>query len=271
MNSIGDKFGGVGGSATTTAAKAGDNPLVEWGARLGYAANGVLHLLLAYLTAQIALTSSGGGEQASQSGALAKLAENSAGQGLLWVITVGFILLAIWQLTEMFTRHEAFDKVKAGGKLVLYGALAWTAFTFASGGSTSSNKQTQDFTVKLMDAPGGRVLVGLVGATILGIAAYHVHKGWREKFLADLQEHPGRWAVTLAKVGYIAKGVALAAVGVLFITAAIQQRAGKATGLDGALRSMRDLPAGTIILLGVALGLAAYGTYSFARARYARV
>ena len=59
--------------------------------------------------------------------------------------------------------------------------------------------------------------------------------------------------------------------GILFITAAIQQRAGKATGLDGALRSLRDLPAGTVILLVIALGLLAYGVYSFARARYARV
>jgi hypothetical protein len=77
--------------------------------------------------------------------------------------------------------------------------------------------------------------------------------------------------VIAAKVGYIGKGIALAAVGILFITAAIQQRAGKATGLDGGLRSMLDLPAGPVILLGIALGLAAYGVYSFARARYARV
>ena len=74
-----------------------------------------------------------------------------------------------------------------------------------------------------------------------------------------------------AKVGYIGKGIALAAVGILFITAAIQQRAGKATGMDGALRSLRDLPAGTVILLVIALGLLAYGVYSFARARFARV
>ena len=122
-----------------------------------------------------------------------------------------------------------------------------------------------------MDAPAGQLLVGLVGVGILGIAGYHVYKGWREKFLEDLQEHPGRWVVIVAKVGYILKGVALAAVGVLFITAAIQHRAGKATGLDGALRSLRDLPAGTVILLVIALGLLAYGVYSFARARYARV
>ncbi|MFG1623873.1 DUF1206 domain-containing protein [Kribbella sp. NPDC049227] len=270
MNSSGDPAGEVSGEAKRAAAKAGDHPVVEWGARLGYGASGVLHLLLAYLTARIAL-GSGGGQEASQSGALATLAQEPVGQVLLWVIAVGFTLLALWQLTELITRHEASDKAKAAGKLVLYSALAWMSFTFASGGSTSSNKQTKEFTASLMEAPGGRVLVGLVGVAVIGIAAYHVHKGWRERFLADLQEHPGRWVVLIAKVGYIGKGIALAAVGVLFITAAIQQRAGKATGLDGGLRSMRDLPAGTVILLGIALGLAAYGVYSFARARYARV
>ena len=269
MNSSGDRAGDMSGEAKRAAAKAGDHPVVEWGARLGYGASGVLHLLLAYLTAQIALGS--GGKEASQSGALATLAEEPSGQVLLWVIAVGFTLLALWQLTELVTRHEASDKAKAGGKLVLYSALAWMSFIFASGGSTSSNKQTKEFTATLMEAPGGRVLVGLVGVAIIGIAAYHVNKGWRERFLGDLQEHPGRWVVLAAKVGYIGKGIALAAVGILFITAAIQQRAGKVTGLDGGLRSMRDLPAGTAILLGIALGLAAYGVYSFARARYARV
>ena len=43
------------------------------------------------------------------------------------------------------------------------------------------------------------------------------------------------------------------------------------TGLDGALKSLRDLPAGTVVLIGVAIGLACYGVYSFARARYAKV
>ncbi|WP_457205160.1 DUF1206 domain-containing protein [Nocardioides sp. P5_C9_2] len=269
MNSISDRAGNMGGSANNAAEKTGDHPVVEWGARVGYGASGVLHLLLAYLTADIAV--GGASRQASQSGALATLAQEPFGQVLLWVIAVGFALLAVWQLTELITRHKAFDKAKAGGKLVLYAALAWTSAVFASGGHTSSNKQTKDFTVTLMEAPAGRFLVGLVGVAIIGIAGYHVYKGWQEKFLGDLQEHPGRAVVVVAKVGYIGKGIALAAVGVLFITAAIQQHAGEVTGMDGALRSMQDLPAGMVILLGIALGLAAYGVYSFARARYARV
>lgn len=269
MASIRDQVGGTNDAAKSAAAKAGDHPVIEWGARLGYAANGVLHVLLAWLTAQVAL--GGGGKQASQSGALSTLAKESWGQVLLWVLVVGFVLLALWQLSEVVVRHEIFDRVKSGGKVVLYAALASTSFTFASGGRSSSNKQSTDFTQTLMDAPAGQFLVGAVGLGIIGIAGYHVYKGWKSTFLEDLQEHPGKWAVVSGRIGYIAKGVALAAVGVLFITAAVQHRAGKATGLDGGLRSLRDLPFGQVILIAIALGLLAYGIYSFARARFARV
>ncbi|MEP9362111.1 DUF1206 domain-containing protein [Nocardioides sp. CN2-186] len=259
----------AGATAKGAARKAGDHPVVEWGARLGYAASGVLHLILAWITLQIAL--GGGGKQASQSGALGTVAHQAFGQVLLWVLVVGFALLTVWQVTEAITQREAFDKAKAAGKAVMYVALAWTSFKFAMGGHTSSNKQTQDFTRTLMDAPAGRFLVGLVGVGIIGVALYHVYKGWKKKFLEDLQEHPGRGAEIAGRVGYIGKGIALVAVGVLFIVAAVKHHAGKATGLDGGLRSLRDLPAGTVILIAIALGIAAYGVYSFARARYARV
>lgn len=262
------RAGRAASSAKGAAAQAGDSKVVEWGARLGYAASGVLHLVLAWLTVQIAV---GAGGQASQSGAVGTVARQPFGMFLLWVLVAGFALLALWQVTEIFASREAFDKAKAAGKAVLYAALAWTAGVFAVGGRTSSNKQTKDFTRTLMEAPAGQLLVGLVGVAIIGVALYHVYKGWKEKFLEDLEEHPGRWAVIAARIGYIGKGIALLAVGVLFITAAVQHQAGKTTGLDGALKSLRDLPAGTVLLIGIALGFAAYGVYSFARARYARV
>ena len=67
------------------------------------------------------------------------------------------------------------------------------------------------------------------------------------------------------------KGVALAIVGVLFVTAAATANPSKATGLDGALHTLRDQPAGVALLVIVALGFIAYGIYSFARARYGRI
>jgi hypothetical protein len=72
-------------------------------------------------------------------------------------------------------------------------------------------------------------------------------------------------------VGYIAKGIALAVVWALFVTAAVQNSSTKATGLDGALRSMREQAVRSWLLTGVTLGIVSYGLYSFARARHARV
>ena len=87
----------------------------------------------------------------------------------------------------------------------------------------------------------------------------------------DLSESPGTIATRAGVVGYIAKGIALAVVGVLFTTAAAQNSSSKATGLDGALRSLRQQAVGPWLLTAVALGIAAYGVYSFARSRHARV
>lgn len=249
---------------------ASDSAVLEWGARLGYAANGLVHLLIAWIAVRIAF-GSGGGKSADQSGALGTLARESFGQVLLWVAVVGFGLLAIWQITELITRHEAADRIKAAGKAVAYAALGWTALTFASGGNSNSNKQTKDFTATLMEQPGGQLLVGAVGLGIVGVGGYHVYKGWAQKFLEDLREHPGTFAEIAGRVGYIAKGVALGIVGVLFLVAAVKHQSGKASGLDGALRTLRDAPYGQVLLAAAAVGIAAFGVYCFARARYARV
>lgn len=257
---------------TGTARRAGDSRPVEWGARLGYAVSGLLHLLIGWIALRVAW--GGGGRTADQSGALGTLAAEPGGKLVLWVAVVGFALLAVWQLTEAVTgAHGAkgSDRVKAASKLVLYAALAWTALKFASGGGSSSKQQSVDITAKLMQHSGGRLLVGLVGLVIVAVGCYHVYKGWARKFLQDLQGHPGTWATRAGRIGYVAKGVALGVVGVLFVLAGAHKQPGKATGLDGALRTLRGGPFGSWLLSAVALGLAAYGLYCFARSRYTKV
>ena len=122
-----------------------------------------------------------------------------------------------------------------------------------------------------MAHPGGRVLVGLVGLGILAIGAYHVYKGWTAKFEEDLVGRPGVWVVRAGRVGYVAKGVALGIVGLLFVVAGLRRTTKDATGLDGALRVLRAQPFGQYLLTLVALGLVAFGVYTLARARYTKV
>jgi hypothetical protein len=248
------------------ASRAGDHPLLEKGARLGYGASGVLHLLLAWVTIQLAWTS--GGEQADQSGALQQLAGNGFGQALLWVLLVGFVLLALWQATEAIAWGEAKDRAKAVAKAVTYAVLAWTTVSVLTSGSGGGSGGA---TSSLMSSGLGRVLVGLVGLGVIAVGGYHVVKGWKEKFLEDLESSPAPWVRKAGKVGYIGKGGALAVVGVLLVVAAVQSDPEKAQGLDAALHALAGLPFGPVLLTLIALGFAAYGVYAFGRARHAKV
>jgi len=255
------------GHVQQAASDAGDHPLLEKGARLGYAAGGVLHLLLAWVTVQLAWTS--GGEQADQQGALAQLAGNGFGQALLWVLLVGFVLLALWQATEAVAWGQASDRAKAAAKAVVYAVLAWTTVSVLTGGSGGGS--SGGATSGLLTSGPGRVLVGLVGVVVVVVGGYHVAKGWREALLEDLESSPAPWVRTAGKVGYVGKGAALAVVGVLLLVAAAQSDPEKAAGLDAALHTLAGLPFGPVLLTLVALGFAGYGVYAFGRARHAKV
>jgi hypothetical protein len=257
------------------AGRVGDNPVLENGARVGYAVTGVLHLLIAWIAIQIAWFDSG--RPADQSGALQTLAGSTVGRLTLWVAVLGFTALGLWQVANAVSPHSHADssawadRAKSIGTAVVYLALAWTSFSTVRGRPRSSKAESADFTSTLLQHTGGRLLVAVIGLAILGIGGYHVVKGWTKGFLQDLRGHPGTLATRAGVIGYVAKGTALGVVGVLLVIAALQNSASKATGLDGALRSLRQQAAGTWLLTAVALGLAAYGLYSFARARFARV
>jgi hypothetical protein len=101
-----------------------------------------------------------------------------------------------------------------------------------------------------------------------------IAKGARRTFKQDLTMPggtAGRVVTVLGVVGYIAKGIAVAVVGILFIVAAVTLDAKKATGLGGALKALVSLPFGATLLVAVGVGLMAFGVYTFARARYARI
>ncbi len=258
---------------TRATRQANESPAVEWGARIGFGVLGGLHLVIGYIALKVAWGIGGGSQQADSGGALTTLSSSTTGKALLWVGVVGFALLALWNVTEGAISHgETKDRLKLVAKGVMYAFFTWTAFkVVALGSSSNSEGKTDDVTQKLMSSPAGQVLVGIVGLVIVGVAVYHVHKGWTKKFLDDLEEHPGTWAVHAGRAGYVAKGVALAIAGFFFLVAAWQADPEEAKGLDGALKTLKDMTGGPVILTVVALGIAAYGVYSFARARYVRL
>ena len=68
-----------------------------------------------------------------------------------------------------------------------------------------------------------------------------------------------------------ARGLVFALTGALVVSAAWTYDAAKASGLDGALRTLRDRPSGELLLTLAGAGLAIFGIYGLAEARYRRV
>jgi hypothetical protein len=259
------------GPTRSSARQAGHHPVVKKGARLGFAANGLINLVIGWIALQLAVGGGGGGQEASASGALRTLAQQPFGQALLWVVLVGFALLGLWQATTAVLDGETKDRVKAAAKGVTYLVLAGLTWTIVAGSGGGQGGGSTELTQRLMAQPLGRVLVALVGLGVAAVGGYHIYKGWTRKFLEDLQERPASWVVMAGRAGYMARGVALVVVGGLFVVAAVQSDPQEAQGLDGALQTMLAVPFGRVLLGLVALGFVAYGIYSFARARYARI
>ena len=264
-------------ASTHSAEQAHNSDWMDHAIRAGLVAYGVVHLLVGWLALQLAFGEKE--DSASNSGALHYLAQQPMGGVLVWMIAVGMFLLVLWRLLEFaFGYRDESDDTKRWRKratslfkAVIYGVIGWSAVQIATGSGGGGG--TDSTTAKLMDLPGGQLIVGAVGLAIIGYGGSLVYRGWTEKFREHLDAQgqagkDGSVYVTLGKVGYIAKGVAIAIVGGLFCYAAITHDPKKSGGLDQALQTVLEQPFGQVLLTAIALGIAAYGVFCFARAKH---
>ena len=250
-------------------------------ARLGWVAKGVVYLLVGLLAVPIAIDglrgdSASGGTEASQSGAVAKIADTSAGTFALWIIAIGLALYVVWRLISIVLPAENSAKawLTRGGYLVsaaAYSLLAWSALSFArhdaaANGGESEDAKVERFTRELMEKSGGRWLVGALGVTLIAVGAYFVVKGLRASFRDELE--PGgvgpvshETIVTLGRVGWAGRGVVMSLVGWLFIRAAVRFNPDEAKGFDGALRDATGSTLGALLVAFAAVALAIYGAF----------
>jgi hypothetical protein len=248
-------------------------------ARGGFAASGVLHILLGIIAFGLAR---GRGGRADVSGAVAELASQPAGPVLLWVSFAGCIALALWQAGDAIfdferlpTKHKAGKKLQAGAQAVVYAGLAFTVAAFARGAGQDNRESTSDFTVNLMKAPGGVLLLVLIGAAVAVVGVIYAVRGFKKSFEKHINPPStpgGRKAITVVgMVGYVAKGVALFVTGLLVVIATVTVHPEKSTGLDGGLRALREQPYGVYVLAAVGAGLICYGVFTVVRARLGKM
>lgn len=253
-------------------------------ARLGYAAKGVVYLIMGLLALSAAL--GGGATPTDQKGVFLTIFDHPFGKFLLIVITIGLVGYALWCLCQGLLDVDGKGTSAKGIATrvgytvvgVVYLALAYGAFKLTTGGSagSSSDATTRDFTAQLLAKPLGVMLVVLVGLGALAIAAVLFYRAWKADFEnlirpKELGQKGKDVLVTLGRVGYASLGVVFVEISLFLVVAAFHHNPGEAQGLGGALRAMEQQPFGRLLLGIVALGLIAYGVYSVASARYRRV
>ncbi|MEH0109451.1 DUF1206 domain-containing protein [Tersicoccus sp. MR15.9] len=263
-------------NAAGNAERAADSPAARGVARAGFVVVGLLHLLIAWLALQVA--TGGSRQQADQSGAVQQIASAPGGPLLLWTGGLCCAALAVWMVIRAVSLFRGRGKATTGvghvGTAVAYLSIASLFVSSAVGQRKSSSQQSEHTTATVLSIPFGPVVLFLAGLVILGIGVYFGYRGVTRNFLgkdAQPDESAPRWVAVVGGVGYAAKGVAVAVVGILVLVAAVRHDPGQQSGLDGALKSLAAQPFGTVILVVVALGLACYGIYCGARARYSRL
>jgi Domain of Unknown Function (DUF1206) len=254
-------------------------------ARSGYAARGVVYIIVGGL-ALLAALGQGGGQTTDTQGALTSLLTQPFGEVLLAVVALGLFGYALWRVVQALTdvdHHGTDPKGLAirGGLLVsaaTHGLLAAFALSLIFGwgsslGGGGGDSGARNWTAWLMQQPFGRWLVCLIGLAIVGAGIGHMIKGYWVRFEKYLQMD----AATLEKVspvcrfGLIARGAVFVIIGAFLVVAAVQFDSTQARGLQGALETLQRQPYGWILLGIVALGLVAFGVYSLIEAWYRRI
>ncbi|MEU3522668.1 DUF1206 domain-containing protein [Streptomyces sp. NPDC038707] len=255
-------------------------------ARAGFAARGLIYVLVAVIALRIALGGAGGGRQADRGGALGELAERPFGSALLWIVGIALAGMAVWRLSEAVFGASGPDGSKLSRRAaslfrsLFYGFVSYSVLAYAAGdrgsGSGASDRQTDDVTARVLEWPAGQWLLGLAGAGVVVAGVWMSVRAVRRKFLDNLRTEAlsGRArpvVEALGVTGGTARGVVFAAAGVFAVVAAVRHQPGQAKGMDDTLRAFRDLPAGPWLLALVALGLAAFGLFSWCDARWRRI
>lgn len=259
-------------------------PWVEKLARIGYAAKGVVYIVVGGLAVQTAFGS--GGRITGSEGALQTIGSQPLGQILLGLVALGLVGYAVWRLVAAVLDPEnkgtdakgIITRIGFLVSAVIHGALALEAFRLLRGsaGGGGGDSGAQQRTATLMSQPFGVWLVGAVGLIVLGFGLYELYKAYtvdlsKRLDLSKMDADHRRWVIRIGRFGFAARGVVFALIGIFLIQAALQHDPSESRGLEGALESLLTQPFGPWLLALVALGLVGYGVFTLVKSRYRRI
>ncbi|HSP26904.1 MAG TPA: DUF1206 domain-containing protein [Ilumatobacteraceae bacterium] len=260
-----------------------EHPAIVKFGRIGWVAKGIVYALVGVLSLIVGVSASrsdssgdaaSGGQEASQTGAITRIAESSFGVVLLFVVAAGLVIYALWRLVTVMLPAD--NDVKAwltrAGYLVsavAYLLLAWSAVTLAvrpRGSGESEDARVERFTRDLMNDGLGRAAVFAIGAVLLVLAAVFLWQAVSARFESQLL--PGsvgpvshQTLVLLGRIGWVGRSGMMALIGFFLVRAAVTFDASDAEGLDGSLRKAASSTIGLVLVVVVGAGLLVFGAF----------
>jgi hypothetical protein len=240
---------------------------MEAATRAGFAARGVMYLLIAFLALWVGRSEDG-------PGAL-KLLDTGGGRLVLGLMAIGFFGYGVWRLAEAAIDSEGHGSdakgmaVRAGG--VVSGFIHLGLGVYAAklaAGRPAQGGSAESGAAMTLDLPGGEVLLVIVAAALLATAVANLVKAVKAEYLRylDAQAAGQLWVKWVGRAGYAARSVVFAVMALFCWRAAQAASAAQAGGIGEALGWLTGWPR-----LLVAAGLGLFGVFSLVEARYRRI
>jgi hypothetical protein len=261
---------------------------VEWLARIGFVAKGLLYATVGSLAACSGLGH--GGETTDSRGAMATLHSMPFGDLLLIGMAIGLVGYGVWRVVEGFADPDDRGDDAKGLALrasfvargLLHIALAISAASVAAitprswgiGAGGASGNETSEMTATAIDLPGGKWLVLGVGIAVAAFGLWQLVRAFRAKLSrnvdkGDAEREIGGWVIGVSRLGIGARGLVFVALGWLLGMAALRQDPSRAGGVESGLDVFAALGQWPLVAIGA--GLIAYGFYQLLSARYRRI
>lgn len=252
-------------------------------ARFGFAAKGVVYLLLGAL-AVMAATGISGGRTADKRQVLQTIQDMPMGRLLLGLVALGLAGYVIWRLVQAIrdTEGKGHDAKGMAQRLsfafsgLVYAFLAYMAGKAAlentdAGAGSGGGSARQSFVATLLDQPYGQWLVGAVALGIIGAGLYQIFRAYSGSFAKHVNESnlpagQQRLVHRMGQLGYTARGVVWCILGYFMVRAALSANPGKAQDTEGAFDWLASMGTGVFVM--VALGFMCYGLYMLVRAKH---
>lgn len=256
-----------------------DSDAAEWVGRAGWLARAAVYLSMALIVGQVAIAHGNGGRKADQKGALQAVAEQPFGGFLLAVLALGFVAFAIGRIVELITIDEDGANLWAKAASRTFSAASQLALAVLAARMLVSGSESGSGggpTAKVLEWPGGPILVGCIGLGVAAAGIGYAVQGVSRRFLRRLEDiemsrGEKRAAEVLGIAGLTCRGVAFLLAGLFIFDAARDYDPAKTSGLDAALRTLAGNGWGPPLLLAIAAGLVCFAAYCGFMARYREV